>query len=98
MLQIYLFPIHFPAAAAHYIQSFRWSAKRTLTQVTSLHILMEGIGELRARREFDESASAMLYSGYFFDIAILNAFGVYIGLERAPILCASQPYSTCAQE
>lgn len=55
-------------------------------QATSLHILVEGIGELTARREYAESATSMVYSGYIFDLAICNAFGVYIGLERAPIM------------
>ena len=51
---------------------------------------MEGIGVLSIKREFEETAESMLYSGYFFDLAIFNALGVYVGLERAAIMYASQ--------
>ena len=58
-------------------------------QATSLHILVEGIGKLTANREREEPVTSLLYSGYIFDLAICNAFGVYIGLERAPIMYAT---------
>lgn len=40
---------------------------------------------LTASRQDGTSATSPLYSGYLFNLAICNAFGVYIGLERAPI-------------
>ena len=58
----------------------------TALQATSLHLLVEGIGILSIKHEFEETAESMLYSGYFFDLAILNALGIYVGLERAAVM------------
>ena len=55
------------------------------TQVTSLHLMVEGVAVLTAKRDDGISATSALYSGYLFNLAICNVFGVYIGLERAPI-------------
>ncbi len=55
-------------------------------QAACLHLLVEGIGLLQIKREFEETAESMLYSGYFFDLAIFNALGVYVGLERSAIM------------
>ena len=54
-------------------------------QATSLHLLVEGMAMLTAKRDEGSSATSSLYSGYLFNLAVCNAFGVYIGLERAPI-------------
>ena len=54
-------------------------------QATSLHLLVEGVAVLTAKRDEGNSATSSLYSGYLFNLAVCNAFGVYIGLERAPI-------------
>ena len=59
----------------------RW----TPMQATSLHLLVEGVAVLTAKRDEGSSATSSLYSGYLFNLAVCNAFGVYIGLERAPI-------------
>ena len=58
---------------------------RNLMQATSLHLMVEGVAVLTAKRDEGNSATSSLYSGYLFNLAICNAFGVYIGLERAPI-------------
>jgi hypothetical protein len=55
-----------------------------LWQATALHLMVEGIAVLRANRD-GNSARSYLYSGYIFNLAVCNVFGVYIGLERAPI-------------
>lgn len=55
------------------------------SQSTSLHLMVEGVAVLTAKRDDSESATSYLYSGYLFNLAICNVFGVYIGLERAPI-------------
>ena len=54
-------------------------------QATSLHLMVEGVAMLTAKRDEGNSATSSLYSGYLFNLAVCNAFGVYIGLERAPI-------------
>jgi hypothetical protein len=54
-------------------------------QATSLHLMVEGVAVLAANREDGSTASSHLYSGYLFNLAVCNAFGVFIGLERAPI-------------
>ena len=54
-------------------------------QATSLHIMVEGVAVLTASRNDGSIASSPLYSGCIFNLAVCNAFGVYIGLERAPI-------------
>ncbi len=54
-------------------------------QATSLHMMVEGVAVLTASRKDGTSATSSLYSGYIFNLAVCNAFGVYIGLERAPI-------------
>ena len=54
-------------------------------QATSLHLLVEGVAVLTAKRDEGNSVTSSLYSGYLFNLAVCNAFGVYIGLERAPI-------------
>ena len=63
-------------------------------QATSLHLMVEGVAVLTAGRTDGTTATSSLYSGYLFNMAICNAFGVYIGLERAPIECACPPYNT----
>ena len=54
-------------------------------QATSLHLMVEGVAVLTASRKDGTTATSSLYSGYIFNLAVCNAFGVYIGLERAPI-------------
>jgi hypothetical protein len=46
--------------------------------------MVEGVAVLTAKRD-GNSATSFLYSGYIFNLAVCNVFGVYIGLERAPI-------------
>ncbi len=50
-----------------------------------MHLMVEGVAVLTAKREVGKSATSYLYSGLLFNLAICNVFGVYIGLERAPI-------------
>ncbi len=47
--------------------------------------MVEGVALLTAGRQDGTAATSSLYSGYLFNLAVCNAFGVYIGLERAPI-------------
>jgi hypothetical protein len=54
-------------------------------QATSLHLMVEGVGVLAAHRDDGSTATSQLYSGSLFNLAVCNAFGVFIGLERAPI-------------
>ena len=60
---------------------------RVCMQATSLHLMVEGVALLTASRSDGTTATSSLYSGYLFNLAICNVFGVYIGLERAPIEC-----------
>ena len=61
------------------------SSCQHLMQATSLHLMVEGVAVLAANRDDGSTASSHLYSGYLFNLAVCNAFGVFIGLERAPI-------------
>ncbi|EIE18309.1 hypothetical protein COCSUDRAFT_60279 [Coccomyxa subellipsoidea C-169] len=60
---------------------------------TALHLMVEGVAVLTAKRD-GNSATSFLYSGYIFNLAVCNVFGVYIGLERAPI---EQVYASSGQ-
>ena len=65
-------------------------------QATSLHMMVEGVAVLTASRKDEHSATSSLYSGCLFNLAVCNAFGVYIGLERAPIECVLPAAATRA--
>jgi len=47
--------------------------------------MLEGKAVQSAKRKEAPPAQADLVSGYLFDLTVLNAFGVYIGLQGAPL-------------